>query len=55
VELHATDFSVRRSIQDLIAIQKSRISEKGLQVELAIDEQLPDLIYGDSCAASRFC
>jgi len=47
VELHATDFSVRRSIQDLIAIQKSRISEKGLQVELAIDEQLPDLIYGD--------
>ena len=46
-ELHATDFSLRRSIQDLLATQRSNIAEKGLQVELAIDEQVPDLIYGD--------
>ncbi len=47
VELHANDFSLRRSIQDLVAILKSSIAEKGLQVEVAIDEQVPDLIYGD--------
>lgn len=47
VELHATDFSLRRSIQDLLAIQKSSIADKGLLVELAIDDQVPDLLYGD--------
>ncbi|QOX78209.1 response regulator [Trichlorobacter lovleyi] len=47
VELHATDFSVRRCIQDLIATQRTRIFEKGLQVEVNIDEQVPDLLYGD--------
>jgi signal transduction histidine kinase/ActR/RegA family two-component response regulator len=46
-ELHASDFSLRRSIQDLVAIQKPSITEKGLQVELVIDEQVPDLLYGD--------
>ncbi|MGE3259224.1 MAG: ATP-binding protein [Geobacter sp.] len=46
-ELHASDFSLRRSIQDLVAIQKPSITEKGLQVELVIDEQAPDLLYGD--------
>ena len=46
-ELHATDFSIRRTVQDLVATQKSRITEKGLQVEVTIDEQVPDLLYGD--------
>jgi len=46
-ELHAVDFSLRQSIDDLIATQQSSIAEKRLQVELAIDEQVPDLIYGD--------
>ncbi|MDD2499798.1 MAG: ATP-binding protein [Geobacter sp.] len=48
LELESAAFSLRRCINDVLANQTSRIEQKGLQLALAIDKQVPELVLGDS-------
>jgi len=47
VELEFTDFSLRRAVQDVVNTQVSTIHKKRLQLKLALDEQLPEIVKGD--------
>ena len=47
MELDEVDFSLRQSIQELIASQRFAINEKQLAIEIVIDDNLPDLLRGD--------
>lgn len=47
LELESADFSLRSSIQEVVANQSSRITLKGLQIATEIQDQVPELIRGD--------
>jgi len=48
LELEISDFSIRQSIQELIASQISRIRQKNLKLVTSLEEDLPDMLVGDS-------
>lgn len=47
IELEYLDFSLRKSIQDVISTQISRIHQKHLQISTDVEEALPELLLGD--------
>lgn len=47
LELENNDFSLRRSIHEVVANQSSRIKQKGLQINIEVQDQVPELIRGD--------
>lgn len=48
LELESAAFSLRRCIHEVLANQSARIEQKGLQLVVDLDEQLPELVLGDS-------
>jgi len=46
--LNLKDFSLHALIRKLVATQAQQIEEKGLQVNISIDSDIPDLLIGDS-------
>jgi PAS domain S-box-containing protein len=46
--LNLKDFSLHALISKLVATQAQQIEEKGLQVNISIDPDIPDLLIGDS-------
>ena len=48
IELENADFSLRRCIQDVVVTQTSRIHQKGLQLKVEIQDQVPQVVHGDS-------
>ncbi|MDK9717687.1 MAG: ATP-binding protein [Trichlorobacter sp.] len=48
LELESAAFSLRRCIHEVLANQASRIEQKGLQLVVDLDEQVPELVLGDS-------
>jgi signal transduction histidine kinase/ActR/RegA family two-component response regulator len=47
LELEQTDFSLQQTVEDLLATQRHRISQKGLELRLELQPQLPILVRGD--------
>ena len=48
LELESAAFSLQRCIHEVLANQGARIEHKGLQLVADLDEQLPELVLGDS-------
>lgn len=48
LELESTAFSLRRCVHEVLTNQSARVEQKGLQLSADLDEQLPDLVLGDS-------
>ncbi len=48
LELESAAFSLRRCIHEVLTNQSARVEQKGLQLSADLDEQLPDLVLGDS-------
>jgi len=48
MELEYVDFSLQQSIQEVTTSQISLIRQKGLQLITTIQDQVPELLYGDS-------
>lgn len=48
LELESAAFSLRRCVHEVLANQAARVEQKGLQLITDLDEQLPDLVLGDS-------
>ncbi len=46
--LEMADFSLRRSVQEVLDSQAGRISQKGLELAVEIEEQVPELVRGDA-------
>ncbi|MBW4840600.1 MAG: hypothetical protein KZY74_14500 [Paenibacillaceae bacterium] len=42
-----TPFALRESIRDILALFHQEIAGKGVELYFAVDEQIPDLLYGD--------
>lgn len=47
VTLEMVDFSLAKAIQDVVICQSSLIHAKRLQLDVAIDENMPELVRGD--------
>jgi PAS domain S-box-containing protein len=48
LELESAAFSLQRCIHEVLTNQAARIEQKGLQLVTDLDEQLPELVLGDS-------
>lgn len=48
LELEYTDFSLRRSIQDVVDTQTFLIRQKKLQLETSVGDDIPELLFGDA-------
>jgi PAS domain S-box-containing protein len=48
LELEYADFSLRGSIDEIVASQLPRINQKQLKLQTALMEELPDILVGDS-------
>jgi PAS domain S-box-containing protein len=48
LELESADFSLRHSIQEVVTNQSSRIKQKDFTLTIDIQEQVPELVQGDS-------
>lgn len=48
IELEYTDFSLRHSIQEVVATQISRIQQKQLELKTQIQQEVPELLRGDA-------
>ncbi len=47
LELEYTDFSLRRSIQELVTTQIAQVHKKHLGLVTQLDDTIPDILYGD--------
>ncbi|MGP0587336.1 sensor histidine kinase [Paenibacillus timonensis] len=47
VGLEITPFALRESMRDILALFQQEIVAKRLELYCAVDEQIPDLLYGD--------
>ena len=48
LELESAVFSLRRCVQEIVANQAARIEQKGLQLAINIEDQVPEQVFGDS-------
>ena len=47
VELEFGKYSLRKAVQDVVMTQRSRMQQKGLQLQLELPDDLPQLVWGD--------
>ena len=47
VELEYSRFSLHKAVQDVVTTQRSRMQQKGLQLQLELPDELPQPVWGD--------
>ena len=47
LEITSKEYSFKRSIEDVIALTRSRLNEKAIDFRINIDQSIPEALYGD--------
>ena len=55
IEIVNNEYSIKKVLDDLVALTKGRIAEKPLEFKVNIDETIPPVLYGDSQRIKQIC